>query len=325
VQDGYNSDALHGDLSQSQRDHVMKRFRSKNLQMLVATDVAARGLDVKDITHVIHYNLPDEASIYLHRSGRTGRAGKTGISVAIINMREKHTIREIEKKLKKQFERGKIPTGQQICEKQLLSRIDSWLAIDINHARIDPFLPLIVKKMEGLDREALIKLFVSVEFSRFLEYYRDAPDLNIQETDKSRTAFKENDGKFQRQSNYQKYTKFILSVGKKDGINPARLIAEINSATVDTPKIAIGKIEIMGSSSMIEVDGKFTPKILDIFKHVRINGKPVNVRVDEGNISKKTSNRGGGHFAGSSVPKNRESIVRKKWKSKEKTSPRQYV
>jgi len=181
ITDGYSADALHGDLSQGQRDHVMSKFRSKTMQMLVATDVAARGLDVSDLTHVINYNLPDDSANYTHRSGRTGRAGKMGISIVIINLRELFKIRDIENRLKRKFEAGQVPTGQQICERQLLNLIDTVNKVQVDHARIEPFLPAVHAKLADLDREELIKRFVSLEFNRFLEYYRNAPDLNVNE------------------------------------------------------------------------------------------------------------------------------------------------
>ncbi|MDP3462895.1 MAG: DEAD/DEAH box helicase, partial [Bacteroidales bacterium] len=166
IRDGYNADALHGDLSQSQRDHVMKRFRSGNLQLLVATDVAARGLDVNNLTHVINYNLPDEPEVYIHRSGRTGRADKTGICISIINLREKSKIKLIERKVGREFAMAKIPTGVQVCEKQLFNHIDSMEKVLVNHEEIDSFLPVIYRKLEWMDREEIIKRFVSLEFNR---------------------------------------------------------------------------------------------------------------------------------------------------------------
>src|SRR4030043_1606857 len=169
INDGYNADALHGDLSQSQRDAVMQKFRSRNLHLLVATDVAARGLDVDDLTHVINYNLPDDLEIYTHRSGRTGRAGKSGISVSIIHSREKGKIFQIEKVLKQKFEYKKVPGGKEICEKQLFSLIDKMEKVEVNDKQIDEFLPVIFKKLEWLSREDLFKKFVSLEFDRFLD------------------------------------------------------------------------------------------------------------------------------------------------------------
>lgn len=278
IEDGYNADALHGELSQGQRDHVMNKFRRKNLQMLVATDVAARGLDVNDLTHVINYNLPDDISNYTHRSGRTGRAGKTGTSIAIIHMRELYRIRDIEKKLKRKFEKGRIPSGQEICEKQLLSLINTMKQVDIEHEQIDPFLPAIVETLASLDREELIKRFVSVEFKRFLEYYRNAPDLNVAEG-KKRGEFKRGkEGKSGRQFQGQKFTRFFLNVGKKDGVYPQRLIGEINEANGNS-RIKIGKIEIMNDSAFLEADSKYIPQIMGAFQHLRINGKPVSIEV----------------------------------------------
>jgi len=190
IRDGYNADALHGDLSQSQRDHVMNRFRVRNLQMLVATDVAARGLDVTDLTHVINYNLPDEQETYIHRSGRTGRADKNGVCVSIINMKEKGKIKMIERQVGREFAQAKIPTGTQVCEKQLFNQIDRMEKVVVNHEDIDSFLPVIFRKLEYLDREEIIKRFVSLEFNSFLEYYRDAQDLNVDES-RSREEFGE--------------------------------------------------------------------------------------------------------------------------------------
>ncbi|MCF6358654.1 MAG: DEAD/DEAH box helicase [Draconibacterium sp.] len=182
MQDGYNADALHGDLSQAQRDHVMARFRGKHLQMLVATDVAARGLDVNDLTHVINYNLPDDPEIYIHRSGRTGRAGKNGISVTLIHLREKGKLKQVERTVNKPFIKKIVPSGKEICGKQLFSLIDGVEKVEVNEIQIAEFMPVIYKKLAWLEREELIKHFVSVEFNRFLEYYANAPDLNVDES-----------------------------------------------------------------------------------------------------------------------------------------------
>lgn len=179
IRDGYNADALHGDLSQAQRDMVMRRFRIKNLQMLVATDVAARGIDVTDLTHVINFNLPDDAENYTHRSGRTGRAGKTGVSISIIHSRENHKIRQIEKSLQQKFEMAKIPGGKEICEVQLYHLIDKMTSAEVNQEQIEPFMERVMEKIGALSKEEIVKQFVSTEFSRFLDYYKNAPDLNI--------------------------------------------------------------------------------------------------------------------------------------------------
>ncbi|NQU84458.1 MAG: DEAD/DEAH box helicase, partial [Mariniphaga sp.] len=181
MQSGYNADALHGDLSQPQRTQVMDRFRAKNLQILVATDVAARGLDVNSLSHVINYNLPDDLEVYVHRSGRTGRAGKKGISIVIVHTREKGKIKEIERSAKISFERKMVPNGREICEKQLFNLIDKIERVEIEETQIDQFLPDVYKKLEWLSREDLIKKVVSVEFNRFLTYYKNSPDLNVDE------------------------------------------------------------------------------------------------------------------------------------------------
>lgn len=184
MKDGYSADALHGDLAQAQRDYAMQRFRGKAVQMLVATDVAARGLDVDDLTHVINYNLPDELEIYTHRSGRTGRAGKSGISAAIVLSRDLHKISMIERKIKKKFERKSIPNGREVCEKQLFHMINVMEKVEVDEEAIDDFLPVIYKKLSWMTKEDVIKRFVSTEFNRFVEYYRDAPDLNVKENER---------------------------------------------------------------------------------------------------------------------------------------------
>jgi ATP-dependent RNA helicase DeaD len=179
IKDGYNADALHGDLSQPQRDSVMNRFRSRNLQMLVATDVAARGIDVVDLSHIINYNLPDDNEYYTHRSGRTGRAGKSGISIVIVNLKEIFRIKQIERQIRKKFEQVKIPTGSEVCEKQLYHLVDKVKNTEIQHQGIDAFLPAVYEKLKGISREEIIQQFVSAEFNRFLSYYRNAPDINV--------------------------------------------------------------------------------------------------------------------------------------------------
>src|SRR5574344_2110183 len=183
MQEGYNADSLHGELSQVQRDTVMQKFRISNIQILVATDVAARGLDVDDLTHVINYGLPDDTESYTHRSGRTGRAGKTGTSIAIINMREKGKLREIERIIAKKFVAGEMPTGKQICEKQLIKVIDDIEKIKVNEEEIEDFMPAIYRKLEWLSKEDVIKRMVSIEFNRFLEYYRDREEIEAPTTD----------------------------------------------------------------------------------------------------------------------------------------------
>ena len=294
IQDGYNADALHGDLSQPQRDKVMKKFRCRNLQILVATDVAARGLDVNDLTHVINYNLPDDMVYYTHRSGRTGRAGRTGTSVAIVHMKEQFKIRQIEKKIKKKFKQCRIPSGVEICKKQLVSLVDVVTKVEVDHDQIDPLYAEISERLGSLDRQELIKKFLSLEFNRFLEYYKNAPDLNVSDGAKNRP------GKRERQhmvpSNHsnrkQKYTRFFLNVGRRDGIMPQGLIGKIK----DVPgigRIKVGKIEIMQKTALLEADSKFTPQVLDAFQHVKINGKTVSIEVARDNHGTSRPRPGG--------------------------------
>ncbi|MBI5557659.1 MAG: DEAD/DEAH box helicase [Deltaproteobacteria bacterium] len=284
IQSGYGADALHGDLSQGQRDHVMNKFRNKSLQLLVATDVAARGLDVSDLTHVINYNLPDEIAGYTHRSGRTGRAGKSGISIAIIHMREKYKIREIEKILKRTFEAGRIPSGHEICQSQLLRLASTVKNVAVAHEQLNPFFPAISEQLASLDREELIKRFFSIEFNRFLEVYRNAPELNVPEREKVQESRQKKEGKPQkegkspRHASGEKFTRLVINVGKKDGVHPARLIGHINDNT-DVPRIKIGKIEVMNYSSILEAESRFTAQVLKSFEQLMINGKNVSIEV----------------------------------------------
>jgi ATP-dependent RNA helicase DeaD len=279
MQDGYNADALHGDLSQAQRDQVMKKFRSKSLQILVATDVAARGLDVNDLTHVINYNLPDDVSNYTHRSGRTGRAGRTGISVVLVQARERFRIKQIENKIKKKFKQCLIPTGAEICKTQLVSQVEVVTNVEVDHEQIDPLYAEIAEKFAHLDREELIKKFISQEFNRFLAYYKNAPDLNAKANQQPGRRNERQQGKFSRQSgDSSQFTRFFLNVGRRDGIMPQGLLGKLNDAS-GGGRIKVGKIDIMRNSALIEAESRFTPQILSAFQHVKINGKPVSIEI----------------------------------------------
>lgn len=268
ITDGYNADALHGDLSQAQRDIVMQKFRSKHLQILVATDVAARGLDVTDLTHIINYKLPDQIESYTHRSGRTGRAGKKGISIAIITNKEKRTLQSIERNINKKFEQKKIPSGKAICEKQLYSLIDKVHDIEINEKEINDFLPDVYKKLEGFDREELIKRFVSLEFNQFLSYYENANDLNV---DDSRQRSRLSDDSF---------TRFYINLGKIDKVNAAHLIGLINEK-LGKNNIEIGKIELLNNFSFFEIDKNYTDETLETFKNFKHKGRKIFVEIAE--------------------------------------------
>ncbi len=283
IKDGYNADAIHGDLSQSQRDHVMKRFREKTLQMLVATDVAARGIDVNDISHIINYNLPEDNEVYTHRSGRTGRAGKSGISIAIVNYREKSKIPQIEKNIRKNFERLPVPNGAEICKKQLFKLIDRMEKVVVDEAQIAPFMDTVIKKLEWLSKEQIIKHFVSLEFNRFLEYYKNAPDLNeksenIRDKRDRRDERNHSDRHGRRGKNG--YTRFFINIGKKDDVIPVNIIGMINDNTKDRD-INIGAIDIKDSFSFFEVGEKYTAKILTSFHDSKFKGRRVRVDVAE--------------------------------------------
>jgi len=279
VQDGYQADALHGDLSQAQRDLVMNKFRRKNLQLLVATDVAARGVDVNDLTHVVNYNLPDDLASYTHRSGRTGRAGKTGISISIIHQREGWRVKTIEKNIKKPFKRCQIPSGREICDNQIMHRIDTMLKENIDHDNIESLWPALQEKLASLDREELIKRFVALESKRFIEYYRYAPDLNVDEKVNGRV---QKNGRGDRRSNRSKaeFTRFHVNVGKNDGMAPERLINIINQGSRNI-NIAVGKIQMMRNFCFIEADSRFSDKVMSAFSHQKINGRKINIEIAE--------------------------------------------
>jgi ATP-dependent RNA helicase DeaD len=281
MQDGYNADALHGDLSQSQRDYVMNRFRLKHLQILVATDVAARGLDVNELTHVINFNLPDDPEVYIHRSGRTGRAGKFGISVAILHSRETSKLKQIEKLTKKKFELKKVPGGREICEKRLFNLVDIVENIEIDEAQIESFLPVVMKKLSWLERDELIKRFVSVEFNRFLEYYKNAGDINL--TDR---IVKEEKSRKSKKG----FSRFYINLGTKHNLNTARLIGIVNDFTRDRD-ISIGKIDILRKFSFFEVERGFESKILKSFNGQEIEGVELDVQISKPEQQNRNDNR----------------------------------
>jgi ATP-dependent RNA helicase DeaD len=302
MSEGYNADALHGDLSQAQRDFVMGRFRAKRLQLLVATDVAARGLDVNDLTHVINFNLPDELEVYIHRSGRTGRAGKKGVSISIIHTRETRKIQQLEKVTSKKFERKSVPLGKDICEKQLYNLIDRVEKVEVSEEQIEEFLPNIIKKLSWLDRDELIKHFVSVEFNSFLDYYKDAPDLNVSGKESrgsgrdSRGERGERGGRGRRGGGEDgegvKFSKFFINLGTKNNINPSHLIGLINERT-SIRNIEIGKIETLKGFSFFEVDSQYEKDIERSFKGAKWGSVSVVVELknSEPPAHKKTKRR----------------------------------
>ena len=280
MHDGYNADTLNGDLSQVQRDDVMGRFRNRQLQILVATDVAARGLDVDDLSHVINFNLPDDDEIYVHRSGRTGRAGKKGISIIIIHTREMRKIREIEKKFSITFIRETVPSGLDICKKRLYTLIDKVENVKVDEQQIGQFMPDIYKKLEWLEREELVKHFVSTEFNRYLSYYKNARDINI-----SGDSMGGERSKREKQSRGDRrntsFAGFYVNVGFQHKLNPGRLIGLINKCLRSSDAV-IGKIEVMKTFSFFEIDNKWESKLFVGFKGKKFEGIPLLVEGDKG-------------------------------------------
>ncbi|HIC36685.1 MAG TPA: DEAD/DEAH box helicase, partial [Candidatus Marinimicrobia bacterium] len=273
MHDGYNADTLHGDLSQMQRDEVMGRFRNRQLQILVATDVAARGLDVDDLSHVINFNLPDDDEIYVHRSGRTGRAGKKGISIIIIHTREMRKIREIEKKFSITFIRETVPSGLDICKKRLYTLIGKVENVEVDEQQIGQFMPDIYKKLEWLEREELVKHFVSTEFNRYLSYYKNARDINISGDSMGGERSKREKQSRGDQRNTS-FAGFYVNVGFQHKLNPGRLIGLINEC-LRSGDAVIGKIEVMKTFSFFEIDNKWESKLFVGFKGKKFEGIPL--------------------------------------------------
>ena len=292
IRDGYNVDALHGDFSQAQRESVMHKFRMKNLHLLTATDVAARGIDVKELTHIINYNLPDETIGYIHRSGRTGRAGNAGISIAIINLKEKHKIKQIEKKLNKKFDHKPVPAGKEICENQLYHFIERLEKTEVDHHEIERFLPAVYEKLAWLSREELIKHFVALEFNLFLDYYKGAPDLAAPvEIESENFTFREkrskkrngrNSNGSRKQGPEEGFTRFYINLGQKDRLTPPDLIGLVNRSTRQR-NVDVGKINIMRKFSFFEVDEFYTDVVLAGFKNIDFNKRKAVVEISNGN------------------------------------------
>lgn len=293
--DGYSADVLNGDLSQGQRDEVMQKFRKKQIQILVATDVAARGLDVDELTHVINYNLPDDPEVYVHRSGRTGRAGKSGISIAVIHSRETNKLRDIDRKSGIQFTKEPVPSGLDICKTQLMSLIDKVKAVDVDEKTIEQFLPAIYEKLEDLDREELIKHFVSIEFNRFLNYYKNARDINVPDRGNRRNERRSRDDRRRTP-----YTRLFINVGASNRLDPGRLIGLINQG-LDSGNAGIGKIEILRNFSFFEIEQGIENDLIDALKGRNFEGVPLSVEISQEKRSSgggRGYGRGGGHRKG---------------------------
>ena len=273
MQDGYNADAIHGELSQQQRDHVMGRFRKKNLHILVATDVAARGIDINELTHVINYNLPDDNEIYIHRSGRTGRAGNKGISIIISHSREKRKLQAIEKMVKKELILQKVPGGDEICAIQLLTLIDKIVKTDVS-SQIEKHLPIIEEKLSHLNKEDLVKHFVSAEFNRFLSFYKNAPDINISASKGKK------EGKDKRRHSDEGFSRFFINLGKTHRVEPQNLIGLVNEYTRNR-NLVIGKIDILKNFSFFEVETSAEKDILEGFADSQWNGYQLTVELSK--------------------------------------------
>lgn len=296
IHDGYNADSLHGDLSQAQRDHVMQRFRARNLQILVATDVAARGLDVDDLTHVIHFSLPETPSIYNHRSGRTGRAGKSGISISLAHLKEKHMLHQIEKKLKKPLIPGTVPTGREICSRQLIHWVEKLKQVESNEEQIGNLLPDVMERLGSMSKESLIRQIVSMEFNHFLEYYHDTRDIqtltaNPPERQEKRESARGRKQEYQSEK-YKKdrnrdepdaegrkrqkggFTRLFINMGKADKMYPEQLIDLVNKNTRGK-KIMLGKIDLSKKYSYFEVETSQAEKLMNWLNGAHFNGRKV--------------------------------------------------
>jgi ATP-dependent RNA helicase DeaD len=284
IRDGYNAEALHGDLSQQQRDLTMQKFRQHTVQLLVATDVAARGLDVDDLTHVINFGLPDDIENYTHRSGRTGRAGKKGTSISIVHLKEKHKIRNIEKEIGKKFVEQDIPSSEEICKKQLYKVMDQIVKTDIDDEEIAPFMQDINRYFEYIDKEEIIKKIVSMEFGKFLAYYADAPEIEKVEVGtkkgKGGNAWK-TDGGEKWQTDRQKlqnkaekgYKRLFINLGKRDGFFPGVLMQTLNRYVGG--RQAVGHIDLLDTISYFEVPEKDARKVMLQLTGIRFKGRTV--------------------------------------------------
>ena len=304
--DGYNVDLLNGDLSQAQRDDVMNRFRKKELQLLVATDVAARGLDVNDLTHVINYNLPDDLEVYIHRSGRTGRAGKSGVSISIIHTRETRRIRDLERMSGKEFIKKEVPSGEEICGIRMLNLIDTVKETEIDEENIQKFLPQAMEKLADFDRETLIKHFLSAEFNQFLEYYKDSNDLNASgsrdrgrnDRDRGARGGREDRGgrRGGRDENDSNFERYFINIGRRDGLNPVRLMGLINE-NMNGSKPDFGKIDVQNNFTFFDVEKGFENDLVSGMKGTQFEGREVAVEAskqDAKNVGSGGRNGGGG-------------------------------
>ena len=277
IEDGYNAAALHGDLSQNQRDLVMKSFRARQIQMLIATDVAARGIDVDDITHVIHYQLPDEIETYNHRSGRTGRAGKSGISMVILPKSEVKKIKTIEKMIGQPFEQKQLPSGMEICEIQLYHLANNLKNVEVNPA-IDDYLPAIYKELKDLDREELIKKIFSVEFTRFFNYYKNAENLSVEEEKSSHSSGSSDE------------VRYFINIGERDGYD-WKTLKDFLKATLNLGRDDVFKVDVKNSFSFFNTDAELTDLVMETFNDFKLDGRFINVELSSKGAGRERSGR----------------------------------
>jgi ATP-dependent RNA helicase DeaD len=298
IEDGYSAAALHGDLSQAQRDGVMKSFRGRQIQMLVATDVAARGIDVNDITHVVNYQLPDEIETYTHRSGRTGRAGKLGTSIVIVTKSEIRKISSIERIIKQKFEEKTIPSGIEICEIQLLHLANKIKDTEVDH-EIDNYLPAINNVLEGLSKEELIKKMVSVEFNRFINYYKKTRDLSSQSSGSERRERDDRDGA-PRENNNDGATRYFVNIGSRDNFDWMSL-KDYLKETLDLGRDDVFKVDVKEGFSFFNTDPEHTDKVMEILNNVQLEGRRINVEISKNDGGGRRDHNGrssGGGFGG---------------------------
>lgn len=291
IHDGYNAESLHGDLSQQQRDLTMQKFRQHMTQLLVATDVAARGLDVDDLTHVINFGLPDDIESYTHRSGRTGRAGKKGTSISIIHSRERSKMRAIEKTIGKKFVEGVMPSAQEICKKQLYKVMDQIVKTDVNEEEIAPFMEDINRYFEYIDKEDLIKKIVSVEFGKFLAYYADAPEIGkVQVQGESRKKDRKDDARKRTRKAEEGYRRLFINLGKTDGFYPGEIMQFINKHMKGRQEV--GNIDLLSKMSYIEVPEEDAEKVMDALDGTTYKGRDVRCNdADEGGKGRSRKRR----------------------------------
>ena len=291
IHDGYNAESLHGDLSQQQRDLTMQKFRQHMTQLLVATDVAARGLDVDDLTHVINFGLPDDIESYTHRSGRTGRAGKKGTSISIIHSRERSKMRAIEKTIGKKFVEGVMPSAQEICKKQLYKVMDQIVKTDVNEEEIAPFMEDINRYFEYIDKEDLIKKIVSVEFGKFLAYYADAPEIGkVQVQGESRKKDRKDDARKRTRKAEEGYRRLFINLGKADGFYPGEIMQFINKHMKGRQEV--GNIDLLSKMSYIEVPEEDAEKVMDALDGTTYKGRDVRCNdADEGGKGRSRKRR----------------------------------